>query len=299
MKILIICPDFDCAGVAWNLRKAINKYTSHEARHITGATTFWAQNTDMIINQQNKQAIDNLVAEADILHFNLEMWSPDRVPKDKKVFFHFHSGTKEAVPETYLEQAKAINARLLCCAPPEELCLNATWIPNVLEIKDIPQAHYNGGAISICASHDKNNQLKNIEVYESHIFHMIERGYPIKLNLVWNKPKHEAFQIRSQSQIALENMVEGYIGMNGWEAMAMRQVVIGRLSNYTKIKYAELGENIPIISGESIQEIDHLIRGFVKEPGLLIDCMQESRAWMERFYAPEIIVDKYIKEYEK
>ena len=87
--------------------------------------------------------------------------------------------------------------------------------------------------------------------------------------------------------------------MNGWEAMAMRQVVIGRLSNYTKIKYAELGENIPIISGESIQEIDHLIRGFVKEPGLLIDCMQESRAWMERFYAPEIIVDKYIKEYEK
>ena len=83
MKIAIICPDFDCAGVGWNLREAINKYTPHKAIHITGATTFWAQRTDMIINQQNRPAIDALLAESDILHFNLEMFPANRIPKDK------------------------------------------------------------------------------------------------------------------------------------------------------------------------------------------------------------------------
>lgn len=299
MKIAIICPDFDCAGVGWNLKEAINKYTPHKAIHITGHTTFWAQHTDMICRNDNWKDIYRELETCDILHFNLEMFQPDRIPKGKKVFFHFHSGTAVSVPETYLNKAKEINARLLCCAPPEELCYGATWIPNVLDFANYPRASYNGGAISICMSHDPQSQLKNIGVYEAHLQHMIECGYPIKKNLVWGKPKDEALKLRSQSQICLENMVEGYIGMNGWEALAMRQVVVGRLSRYTEIKYAELGGDFPICNCESIQEVDLLIHNFKDNPAEMIDIMQEGRMWMERFYKPEIIVDKYIKEYEK
>lgn len=327
MRIAIINLEFDCAGVGWNLKQAIEKYTNHKCKHVTGKLYPYASKTDLLMNLREDstgvQELRKILEWADVLHFNQWMWnhnpSQHKSPfewnsykdtpitqfypyfKRKKVLFHFHSGELLAAPGFYEEEARKVGAKILTCDPPSELCVkSASWIPNVLEFSNMPKARFPSGlALNVYSGHGQNDDRKNGALYKRYLDTVANSGYQVSFESINGIEKEQSFRKRQDFQIALESLTEGYIGMVGWEAMAMGQVVMARLAPSTVEKYATFGKPPPIINCDTVALMMKEVRDLYTNRSKLREAMIKSMHWMQKYYRPEKIVDMYIKTYEK
>jgi glycosyltransferase involved in cell wall biosynthesis len=323
LKIAIINLEFDCAGVGWNLKKAIEKYTNHKCRHITRKITSFAHNTDFLLDYNNTKHFEEIIKWADVLHFNQWIWTHDpfkqnnefawtpekdkpimdyyKYFRDRKVIFHFHAGEILSIPHYYEREAAKVRAKIFTCDPPSELCVKgAKWMPNVLDFTDMPEcgASSKDSTLRIFCGHGNADDRKNVSLYRRYVETLIRNDYKIDFDVIWGLDKEMSFRRRAGYHIAIESLTEGYIGMVGWEAMAMGQVVIARLAKQSVRRYADLGEPPPIINCDSASLMMKEIRELYDDRNRLDLLMEESKRWMKEFYSPEKIVDMYIKEYK-
>jgi glycosyltransferase involved in cell wall biosynthesis len=321
-KIAIVNLEFDCAGVGWNLKKGIERYTNFQVKHITKRLCPWANKTDLLITPYNLAEYKQILQWADVLHFNQWIWTHnpfnghnpfewihtkskpmfDYEPyfKGKKIFFHFHSGEILAYPDHCVDEVKKVKGQIFTCDPPSISAVpGSKWIPNVLDI-DLPRAYDSTGMLRIFSGHGINDDRKNGAMYKRYIDMLSNNGLRVEFDCIDGIEKTESFKRRQYYQVALESLTEGYIGMVGWEAMAMGQVVIARLAQCTVDSYAALfGKAPPIINCSSISLVTKAIRELYNNPKMLKEKMEESRDWMRKHYRPEQIVNLYIKEYTK
>jgi len=68
MNILFINPAWDAAGCSYRQSVAINKYTTHKARHFRAVKTFYDY-LDIGPENYNRDEFVALIENADILHF--------------------------------------------------------------------------------------------------------------------------------------------------------------------------------------------------------------------------------------
>jgi len=325
LNIAIVNLEFDCAGVGWNLKEAINKYTKHKARHITKNTFEFCPDSEFKIDTGNPREFEDLLKWADVVHFNQWIWTHNplnknpflwmpfndepffdlNILKDKRVIFHFHSGEVLAFPNYWVEECKKFNAQILTCDPPsEQIIKGSKWIPNVLDINHFSPVLFDpydyNQLIKIYSAHGESDDRKNISIYKRFFDQLHRCGVQIPYDIIWGFRKQDSFTKRMKYQVAIESLIEGYIGMVGWEAMAMGQAVIARLSSYTQERYKDLGEDNapPIQNAESPQEVLRIIRDLCGARPAHFRIMQDSRKWMEDYYKPERIVDMYIKTYK-
>ena len=323
LKIAIINLEFDCAGVGWNLKKAIEKYTEHKCKHVTKKITSFAHNTDFLLDHNNINQFEEIIKWADVLHFNQWIWTHDpfkqnnefawtpskdkplmdydKYFRNRKVFFHFHAGEVLSIPQYYEREVSRIRAKIFTCDPPSELCVKgAKWMPNVLDFTNMPECKANpkDGVLNIFCGHGHADDRKNVSLYKRYIEVLVKNEYKIGFDVIWGLDKELSFTKRSAYHIAIESLTEGYIGMVGWEAMAMGQVVIARLAKQSVRRYADLGEAPPIINCDSASLMMKEIRDLYDDRNRLDQLMAESKSWMKEHYSPDKIVEMYIKEYK-
>lgn len=324
MKIAIVNLEFDCAGVGWALSQAVNRLTDHKAIHITKTIYPFAPDTDYRIDLSNIEELKRKLEWADILHFNQWIWTHNpntdqpfrwtpfndtpiidfyELFKTKRVFFHYHSGEVLAEPSYWLRECKKVNAKIFTCDPPTELVVEgAKWMPNILDVKKFHVTQLKEGyPIKAYSGHGLNDDRKNVSLYKRWMDQMARCGFVIPYEIIWGHKKEASYLLRKNCHVALESMTEGYIGMVGWEALAMGHAVIARLGEYTRKRYADLGEGIPppIQHAESPQMVTQLLRDMFNARPALQRLMQDGRNWMEKYYDPKRIVKMYIDEYKK
>jgi len=324
MKIAIINLEFDCAGVGWNLKEAINDYTPHKCKHVAKKTFHFAPHTDANLNN-----LKPIIEWADVLHFNQWIWTHnpskpdpfqwtpfmdkpimdfDKYFKTRQVIFHYHAGEVLAEPSYWIKECNRVGAQIFCCAPTTELVVpGAKWMPNVLDITKFKPVEFeaDGGTpaadrIRTYSAHGESDDRKNISIYKRFMAQTKRCGFSIPYDIIWGLTKEDSYKAREKYHVAIESLIEGYIGMVGWEAMAMGQVVIARIGEYTMKRYTELGEGTPppIQTAESPQCVTRLLRDMAAAPPATKRIMKDSRTWMEKYYNPKRIVEMYINAYK-
>jgi hypothetical protein len=314
MNILHINLEFDCAGVSWELCKAINKFTLHEARHVMRRPTHAAPNTDKIFTSIDE--IIHFVEWADVLHFNQWLWTHrpgdafafapfneytgdnpfTPYLKDKKIFFHFHGGFHQLSPEYWLQECEKVGAKMFKCDPYSRLA-GAKWMPNVLDLSQIPFTTFedrNNTHITIMGSRSDTRRLNSLIDIS---FKYLQKYFNFTYVFYDEVPRDILLPIRSKSSITIDNTTQGFTGMWGWEALALGQALIARIEPEVNESYETLGDMPPIINVNNIDDIARIVRVLINRQSNLKDICAYSKQWVSQYYNEERLVQRYVDEY--
>jgi hypothetical protein len=321
VNILLINLEFDCAGVSWQLREAINRYTPHIAKHVTRRHTMAAQNTDRLFERIDE--ISDLCEWADVLHFNQWIWTyqPGQPfafqPKSgygsghpfeeffkpgKKIIFHFHGGPLQLNPGYWVDECKRVGARILKCDP-YSMIEGAEWIPNILDIDEIPHKPFSERNladprglpfVSIMGGLDDTRRINRL-IRES--LEYLRQFFQFDYGFFGTVPRAMALTARSNYQISIDNTTQGFIGMWGWESLALGQALIARFHPDVLSAYEELGPEIPVYDANNIDDVACILRMLFEDPEELRDACRLSREWMLKYYHAERLVKRYVDAY--
>jgi hypothetical protein len=314
MRVLLINLEFDCAGVAWNLRNALQAM-GHEAQHVTRRPTYAASHTDKLFKHVDD--IMPLCEWADVLHFNQWIWThtpgmhtleflpgnPNGVGNHpfkrfvghKQFVYHFHGGKHQLCPDYWIDECKAANAAMLKCDP---LCPipEARWIPNVLDIQPEQQVDYDG-PFQVAVMGSLSDQRRN-NMQVQHALNYLG----IKHNFFGTVPRDEALHQRKQYQVTIDNFTQGFTGMWSWEALSMGQVVIARLDDAVGEAYdTEIGEGdpCPIQHAANVDVAMAYLRMLMRKRDMVQRIGQAGIDWMRKHYSQESIATKYLEVYRR
>lgn len=87
---VVMLSEHDYAGSGWRIVQAIRKHTEHNIAHVKKYPHRYGYGTDFLLSSENKEKIQELLGNADIVHFkgdNLpgKKWFEIRVPEKAKV----------------------------------------------------------------------------------------------------------------------------------------------------------------------------------------------------------------------
>lgn len=315
MKILLINLEFDCAGVAWQLREAINRYTPHEAKHVMRRSTMAASHTDRMFGEVEE--ILDLCEWADVLHFNQWIWTHrpgnafdfqpvneygsgnpfERFLKNKRIVFHFHGGALQLNPKYWIEEAGRVNAVMLKCDPYTDID-DARWIPNLLDFDSIPVPDFDRGDLLKIAVMGGVSDPRRINRLIQDSLTYLQKYYRFEFSFFDNVPRDQALKARAACQISIDNTTQGFIGMWGWESLVMGQALIARFQPDVLTAYESLGIEIPVFDANNVDDIAKYIRWLHDDREELLDSCRLAREWALMNYHPERLVQEYIDIYE-
>lgn len=320
LKILIINLKFDCAGVGWDLAQAINKYTPHEAKHVCGEVTTWAPHTDKQFSSIYE--IEEMIKWADVLHFNQWIWTfkecnvnddylvidkaEDNIYEtylhDKQVVFHFHGGIPQLDPEYFVRECERVGAKMIKCDPFTQID-EAKWLPNVLDLEKVkPTIDYKElRAVKLKVSIAEH--LDDMRRTNKHIKFVLDilqkRTFWFDYKFFSQIPKEECLQERLSYHLSIDNITQGFIGMWGWESLAMGQILLARIHPKVLKQYESLGPNFPAINTNNIDTVAKFVRFFSRNNTASTEMSIHARDWMERYYNTKSIVNRYIDYYKE
>jgi hypothetical protein len=316
VNILLINLEFDCAGVSWQLRNAINKYTPHKAVHIMRQETMAAKQTDRKFKVLPE--IYDLLTWADVLHFNQWIWTHrpgqaftfypvdeykeenpfEQFLKHKKVFFHFHGGYHQLDPSYWIRECSRVGAKMFKCDPYTKI-LGAKWMPNILDFSVVPfQEKKDNTKIAIMGSRGDNRRI-NALIEDS--FKYLQRSHHFTYKLFHDMDRYEALRERSSYGITIDNTTQGFIGMWGWESLLMGQALISNFDDGVLEEYSALGEGglFPAVHVLNIDDVARNVRHMLNPENQerMLELQREAHQWMLDYYNPERLVEKYVQEY--
>lgn len=323
MLILNINPCIDPAAVGQNLVCAINKYTEHTARHISYSSAAYITSwKDICYDKTNRDELIALIEKADILHFNQHDWMFDRIcnkytnsdilcnyiKPHHKIIYHGHGGGWLLAPDAQISRCVEAGARMVMCSPMDEATVgkkHGTWLPNIIPINDgvrYPDWSRNFNnilTVGLSANHSAG-VYKGAEMVQYMVEHLASAyGYPLAYKLVTGKEINTSIMIRRQHHFTVDNWVQGFSGMAGFEGLALGHVVFARFDPLTKKKWAEFApEMIPIVDIKGFDTCAAKIREYCADRDLLQEHSRASRSWIEKWYSEERILKMWIDFYE-
>jgi hypothetical protein len=310
LHVLHINLEFDCAGVSWNLCQAINQHTRHEARHVMHRDTFAAPSTDRRF--ERVADIMDLVEWADVLHFNQWIWThrPGNKPmwhagneygtgnpfaaalKTKRVLFHFHGGPHQLAPDYWIRECGRVGATMLKCDPVLPLP-GAQWVPN---LTDVPEGCgvAESAPFGVSVYGDAGDMRRNNAMIFASLDHakIPYRAFP-------SIPRAEAFRLRQQYPVTVDNLTQGFMGMWTWEALTMGAAVVSRVCDTARSEYARVfGEAPPVQQAENVDMLVRTIQRLRDDRAALAAVQQAGRTWAAQHLDPAQLVRAYVDLYE-
>jgi hypothetical protein len=322
MKILNINLCFDPACVGGNLTRAINKYTNHECRHLATSNSLFhvvSKWQDILYDLMPEEELAEIIESADILHFNQYDWAysdgsqnfkkvTKHIKSYHKLIFHGHGGSWLLNPGEQIKRCKDAGAEMVVCSPLDPCAVgldNCVWIPNVLDIEEKIQPDWNrdfqneliiGQAVNHSAGLYKGSEL--VKYMVNHLGYL-EHKYPVKYEMITNITLEEALIIRKQHHFTVDNWVQGFSGMAGFEGLALGHVVFARLDPAVSEAWKAFApEMIPIIDIKGFDTCAARLREYCNDRDMLIEHSRKSRAWVENWYNEERILKMWIDFYE-
>ena len=302
--VLHINPTIDCAGVSWNLCSALNKHTKIQCTHIIGEKHPFGYKYGLLFGKDiNTNELEELVRQADILHFNhMDYLEPSfgidwKKYLGRKIFvYHSHSGWEEGKEYNHIyklgqlfNRYQSADATLVCNSANIKIFKNSQWIPNVLP--DCETEYKRDFSAKLKVGHfASNSKYKDVDVMKKL---MQKLGEIADYNLVMNFCDRERLlKMMSKNHILFDNIWQGYFGMTTLEAMQRGVVPITKSVEKSYNAYCEkLGCNeIPIIRVEGMKGVEEVIKCLDSDRKLLEDKSNECKKWINNYYSEKKIV---------
>lgn len=317
MKVLLINLEFDCAGVSWHLRNALNATPGWSACSVVRRFTPAANKADFRYCE-----IEDVVYAAagyDVLHFNNWIWT--HKPSDdafgfhpynewgeghpfekyvgkKKFVFHFHGGFHQLNPANWVMECKMADARMLKCDPIAPLPY-ATWLPNVLDIDGIEgRTTQECDGVRMALHGDVTDGRRNNKAIIASMGYL-QRLHNVVCTPFNGIPRQEALALRRGYNVSVDNLTQGFVGMWGWESLAIGQVLMSRLDDRAGTAYCNMFDGeVPILNTSNVDYIGDRVMFYLKHPSALERDCRAASAWAHTHYRPEVIARKYVDFYE-
>ncbi|MFA5186621.1 MAG: hypothetical protein WC551_09115 [Patescibacteria group bacterium] len=310
-RVLLINLEFDCAGVSWNLRNALNRVKGWDASSIIYRTTPMAENSDFKFLYTD--CVVKMASEYDILHFNNWIWTHkpgsafdffmrneyevghpfEKYVGKKQFVFHFHGGFHQFRPQYWLDECKKVGAKVIKCDPIAPIP-GAAWLPNILNLSDIPTSMATQSPIKVAIMGPVSDNRRNNGVIQRSL-NYIGAKYQLFNSILYA----EAIRQRLEFNVSIDNLTQGFIGMWGWESLAMGQALMARIDPGAAAAYEEtFGTPPPILNTPNIDFIGKFIADFQEHPDLLQTQRKMAHEWATTHYTPERMVERYVDFYK-
>lgn len=131
MRILIITPYTDPAGVGITLKRAFDRWTTHEVRFVRRRSNWLDYPADILWAQQ-RELVAELIARADVVHM-FDTLIPEAAGRPRVVHHH---GSRFWVDVDAVAQAEAQGVRVL--GSTHDLSLHGCeWVPNPVPVEQL------------------------------------------------------------------------------------------------------------------------------------------------------------------
>ena len=317
MRVLLINLEFDCAGVAWHLRNALNNIPGWKACSVVRRKTPAAPDCDWVYGEI--EDVVHAAGEYDILHFNNWIWTHkpgdsafnfhpfnewgehhpfEKLIGQKQFVFHFHGGYHQLDPSYWIRECRIANAKMLKCDPISPIS-GAKWLPNILDINNVHhQTVGYSDKVNIAIHSDITDGRRNNKVIVESLRYLA-KTLPITHTCFNSIPRQQALELRRAYNISIDNLTQGFIGMWGWESLAMGQVLLSRLDPRTLKAYEEMFDALlPMQNTTNVDEIGEMVGFYSKHPSALQQDGEMALNWAYKYYQPENIVRKYVDFYQ-
>ncbi len=313
MKIVSLNLYGDPAVVGRNLVGALRR-AGHSARHIKSETrNSMTDYQDLVAVPYYREKILEVIHDADVLHFNQVDWTDasfdpyrEALHSGQRVLFHGHGGPWLLNPDKQITCADAIGAGLVVCSPMDRAVVpQATWIPNILNMDGLTAdwtREFFGPLTIGLAANNSGGVYKGAEMvrYMAEYLGARGHGFPVQFELVTQKPLSNALALRTQHHFTVDNWVQGFTGMQGFEGLALGHVVFGRFDPMVRQAWADFApEMIPIVDVKGFDTCAARIREYCNDREKLIVDSMAGAAWIDKWYTEEHIVKMWIDYYEK
>jgi len=306
-NVLVVCLEFDPAGVGWGLRTAINQLTNHKVRHCAFRTTFAAPFTDRTFKSVDE--IRDLLDWADVLHFQSHIWTHisgnrcfDFIPeneycgpspfepwlKSKRVFFHMHCGRYQQNPDYWVKECARVGATIVRCDP---LCPvdGAVYLPNVVDVPTDCAVDPNAPFAVALYGDQRDTRRNNAQIMD------ILKWLGIPHKGFADVPRAQAFEERRNYAVALDNLTQGFVGMWTWEGLAMGAACVSRVAPSAEREYARVyGQVPPIMNVQNIDEMAKALRALRDSADLRAEMAERGRRFARECMTPEAIAAQYL-----
>lgn len=323
MNILNINLLFDPASVGENLVRAINARGDHSAHHLASQLGHHGtEYKDIYYDTHDADELDAIFDAADILHFNQYDWTEvgrgvggdnvinkvvSRIQPKHKIIYHGHGGYWLLNPEPQIERCRAIGAHIVTCSPMDIAVLgdSAEWIPNIINLQSLPQPDWSrdftGEIIIGLAANHTAGVYKGVTMVDYMVGDLRTHfGFPLKLDLVSGLMRDEAIRHRLQHHMTVDNWVQGFTGMSGFEGLALGHVVFGRFDPMVREAWENFAPDmIPIVDIKGFDTCAARIREYCNDRDALIAKAHEGSAWMQKNYNDDRILNLWIDFYER
>ncbi|MCZ2344460.1 MAG: glycosyltransferase [Bacteroidales bacterium] len=309
-RVAYICPGIDAAGVGWLLACGINDQSRRYAmRHLLGEHTSVRAGWDIEIRSRMEE-VRTILNAADLIYWNNT--AADDGPLDltpwlqsKPNILHLHAGPIQWNVARIQHYRRVFGTRVVSCTPGLQ---HARWMPNYLPVSDRPLTHAadyrprrrRTRPLRLLCHHNYPAGKGTLQVADMlKALRSQSAGFSLprikaSIRTDWKLPLWTHLRRKQAFQAVIDQITHGYLGMAGWEALAMGQAVLARLDSVTEAIYRQyFGSVPPVINCRLVDDLAIAVTRLAADPTVAVRWGEQSRTWMQTHYSAERIVADY------
>lgn len=312
----------NCAGSFWNLHNALNTYSSIKSRVITSSTTTNGLSYPEDVLLSDKRQVAKLIEEADLIHFHnnmdkngAEMQPYRHLLRNKPAILQFHS--EPDVLKKDLLGRSAVNksdlTKLVVAQKHSRFYPNAIPVPNIVDINNpllMPKKKKvnNIPIVMYCPTDKKDYQnYKNTcrgKGYSQtlEILRKLELKGVLNLIVRDKVPWKELMHLRANADILIDECVTGGYHITSLEGLSQGLATFAYLDKKTINQICQSTgsspQELPWVN-TAIDSLEDNLYYLANNLHVLKEYQLKARAWMEKYWSPELCIQHYLNIYNK
>jgi hypothetical protein len=306
------------AGSPGNIVAALNRTVTLHARHVVfNSAAYGARRFACDIDWQSQpaQALE-AIEHADVIHlhqyFSLEnTFGADfkRLLDGKKLIRQFHSAPDlwtAKRPELLDEILHEPIPHLVIAQGPERFYPHARVVPNLVPLHDtryLPGPESDGLPLVVFSPSGKTSawrkrwETKGVP-QTLRLLRKFERAGLCRVQLIIDMPHDACLRIKQSAAVAVDECVTGNYHLSGLEALSQGKPTLGYLDErvQSQLRHLTGAIDLPWVNVR-LEEAAAPLRDLLQDPALRAEVGRASRAWMERFYDEQTLVEVYQQAY--
>ena len=315
MNILFINPAWDAAGCSYRQATAINRYTSHTARHFRAVKTLYSY-LDIGPENYNRDEFVALIENADVLHFcsaihaypSPHNWGfdwKDFIGKKKKIFHDYNSfpgyWRDRWATKDHWNRRKEIGYDAIFSSIPQANFIydECVYVPDLVDELDpafTPDPNRDLSHLRLChfptgGGNNKNTNELNAALRLCPVFN-------IQLQGITN---NEVLAVKKHFNFGFDALWRGFHGATTVENLALGIPTMCNIEpEFDEIfcRYFDTTES-PFEHVRSVEDIAVTLRKYASDKALLQERCETARNFMLNKWPAKSIANNLIKEYEK
>jgi hypothetical protein len=315
MNILFINPAWDAAGCSYRQAAAINKYTTHKARHFRAVKTFY-DTMDIGSENYNRDEFVTLIEQSDILHFcsathdypSPQNWGfnwTDFIGRKKKIFHDYNSfagywGDRAKAKDVW-NKRKEIGYDAIFSSIPQAVYIydECVYVPDLVDDQDPwfqPGENRDMTKLNLCHFPTGGGNNKNTNELMAAL-HQLK----MTCSMIQGAPNKEVLNLKKTCNFGFDALWRGFHGATSVENLAMGIPTMCNIetefSNIFKIYFK--CDEIPFENVKNVDDIVRVLIYYSNDNAALRDRCDMVRKFMVEKWSAKNIAENIIKEYEK